>query len=119
VEGTRGQTELGVLWGGWDGSWEVEERPVRMRAVQAIVHGKVVQKMHMIVSRCPFTLLMSLAAGHIGIFSVFACMFGCAGDWGGWHCAERNICIPLKKLREKLLCLFPFREICKFYTFKQ
>lgn len=44
--GTRGQTELDVLLGvgGGDGSREVEERPVRMRAFQAIVRGKVVSE---------------------------------------------------------------------------
>lgn len=49
---------------GGDGSRKVDECPVRMRAFQAIVRGKVVRKMHMIVSRCPFTLVMSLAAGN-------------------------------------------------------
>lgn len=33
-----------IVGGGGDGSWEVEERPVRMRAFQAIVRGKVVSE---------------------------------------------------------------------------
>lgn len=41
---TRGQTELDVLLGGGVGSREVEDCPVRMRAFQAIVRGKVVSE---------------------------------------------------------------------------
>lgn len=68
--GEREGKQSWMYWVG-GGSREVEECPGRMRAFQAIVRGKVVQKMHMIVSRCPFTLLMSLAAGHTGILSIF------------------------------------------------
>lgn len=65
---------------------------MRMRATQATVPGKVVQKMHMIVSRCPFTLLMGLVVvGHRDLFlsvHVWLCR--------GWHCVERHFCILLK-----------------------
>lgn len=76
------------------GVGEVEERPVRMSAFQAIVHGKVVQRMHMIVSRWPFTLIMSLTAGVL-FFSQLVCLRR------GWHCVvlpERDICILLKEI---------------------
>lgn len=61
---------------GGDGSREEveeEQRPVRTRAFQAIVRGKVVGKMHMIVSRCPPTLFMSLAARRSQTPSLFFC----------------------------------------------
>lgn len=68
--GTRGQTELGALlgWGGGvgsGGSLEGEECPERRRGSKAIVRGKVVGKMPVIVSRCPPPpLVMSLRCGR-------------------------------------------------------
>lgn len=98
--GNERANRVGYSWmGGGDGCWEVEERPVRMRAFQAIVHGKVVQKMHMIVSRCPFTLLMSLAVRFTRIPESFLCL--CAHlsvHWrGGDTSRKRHLYSPERR----------------------
>lgn len=92
--GNERANRVGCIVGG-DGSREVEECPLRMRAFQAIVRGKVVRKMHMIVSRCPFTLVMSLAEGHAGIPSLFFSV--CRACLVVQRCEERDICILLKE----------------------
>lgn len=76
--------------------WESGGRgaaPVRMGAVEAIVHGKVVQKMHMIVSRWPFTLLMSLAAGPF-LFSVCVHVWLCREGVGGCIIQKETFVFP-------------------------
>lgn len=58
--GDKRANRVGCIVGGWgDGNSEFEKWPVR--TFQPIVRGKVVRKMHIIVSRCLFTLVMSLA----------------------------------------------------------
>lgn len=62
---------FGCIVGGWgDGNSEVEKCPVR--TFQPIVRGKVVQKMHIFVSRCLFTLVMSLA-GSFRVLCISLC----------------------------------------------
>lgn len=70
---------------------------MRTRAFQAIVRGKVVPKMHMIVSRCPFTLVMSLAAGAPGETRSFLLSQSVVHVVVVQPCEERDICVLLKE----------------------
>lgn len=89
-EGREGKQSWMYCWGGGDGSREVEEHPVRMRAFQAIVRGKVVSEDAHDCFKVP--LYIGNESGSGAHRDTKSCMFGCAV-----LCRERDLYSPERR----------------------